>query len=128
MTFRAPVRDLVFSLTEAAEASRLIETGAFPEFDLDTAEAVLTAAGRFAEEVLAPLNRTGDQEGARLENGQVIPRRRASRRPTRRSPKAAGTASPPTRPMAARACPRRWSWRCSRWSTPPTWPSASARC
>ena len=73
MTFRAPVRDLVFSLTEAAEASRLIETGAFPEFDLETAEAVLTAAGRFAEEVLAPLNRSGDQEGARLENGQVIP-------------------------------------------------------
>ena len=34
---------------------------------------MLTAAGRFAEEVLAPLNRSGDQEGARLENGQVIP-------------------------------------------------------
>jgi hypothetical protein len=70
MTFRAPIRDLVFSLTEAAEASRLAETGAFPEFDLDTAEAVLTAAGRFAEAVLAPLNRSGDQEGARLENGR----------------------------------------------------------
>jgi len=73
MTFRAPVRDLVFSLTETAEADRLVQTGAFPEFDLDTAEAVLTAAGRFAEEVLAPLNRSGDQEGARLEDGQVIP-------------------------------------------------------
>jgi alkylation response protein AidB-like acyl-CoA dehydrogenase len=72
MTFRAPVRDLLFSLTETAEAARLIETGAYPDFDLDTADAVLTAAGRFAEEVLAPLNRPGDQEGARLENGQVI--------------------------------------------------------
>jgi alkylation response protein AidB-like acyl-CoA dehydrogenase len=73
MTFRAPVRDLVFSLTEAAEAGRLAQTGAFPEFDLDTAEAVLSAAGRFAEEVLAPLNRSGDQEGAKLVDGAVVP-------------------------------------------------------
>jgi alkylation response protein AidB-like acyl-CoA dehydrogenase len=72
MAFRAPVRDLLFSLTETAEAARLIGSGAFPDFDLVTADAVLTAAGRFAETALAPLNRSGDREGSRLENGQVI--------------------------------------------------------
>jgi alkylation response protein AidB-like acyl-CoA dehydrogenase len=66
MSFRAPVRDIVFSLTEAAEAHRLMEAGAFPDLDDDTIEAVLTAAGRFAEEVLAPLNWSGDRAGARL--------------------------------------------------------------
>ena len=49
MSFRAPVRDLAFSLVEAAGVERLI--GAFPDFDLETMEAVLTAAGQFAEEV-----------------------------------------------------------------------------
>jgi len=71
MTFRAPVRDIAFSLTEVAQAGRLAETGAFPDFDPETMEAVLAAAGQFADEVLAPLNRKGDLEGARYANGAV---------------------------------------------------------
>ncbi|HYE42203.1 MAG TPA: acyl-CoA dehydrogenase [Caulobacteraceae bacterium] len=71
MSFRAPVRDLSFSLVEAAGVGRLIETGAFPDFDLETMDAVLGAAGQFADEVLAPLNRSGDQQGARYANGAV---------------------------------------------------------
>ncbi len=69
MSFRAPVRDLAFSLVEAAGVERLI--GAFPDFDLETMEAVLTAAGQFAEEVLSPINRSGDLQGAKYANGAV---------------------------------------------------------
>ncbi len=69
MTYKAPVRDLLFSLTEAADFGRL-ET-AFPAADADTTAAVLEAAGSFAADVLAPLNRGGDTVGARLENGKV---------------------------------------------------------
>ena len=69
MTFRAPVRDLAFALKHVAGFDRLAT--AFPEADADTVEAVLDAAGVFASEVLAPINRAGDTVGARLENGVV---------------------------------------------------------
>ncbi|RRN65828.1 acyl-CoA dehydrogenase [Caulobacter sp. 602-1] len=69
MTYRAPVRDLAFSLRHAADFGRLAD--AFPEADADTVMAVLEAAGAFAADVLAPLNRQGDLVGAKLENGVV---------------------------------------------------------
>lgn len=69
MTFRAPVRDLAYSLRHVAGFDRLAD--AFPEADADTVAAVLEAAGAFAADVLAPLNRQGDLVGAKLENGVV---------------------------------------------------------
>jgi alkylation response protein AidB-like acyl-CoA dehydrogenase len=69
MTYRAPVRDIAFSLRHVAGFDRL--AAAFPEADADTVEAVLEAAGTFAGEVLAPINRAGDLTPARLENGVV---------------------------------------------------------
>ena len=69
MSYKAPVRDLQFSLREAADFGRL--EAVFPAADTDTVGAVLEAAGSFAADVLAPLNRAGDTHGARLENGVV---------------------------------------------------------
>ncbi|NEX92155.1 acyl-CoA dehydrogenase, partial [Caulobacter sp. 17J65-9] len=71
MSFRAPVRDLLFSLTEVAGLDRLIETGAWPDLDRDLAGAVLEHAGDLATDVLAPLNRQGDLNGAKYANGAV---------------------------------------------------------
>jgi alkylation response protein AidB-like acyl-CoA dehydrogenase len=65
MTYKAPVRDLTFALAEAADFGRL--ASAYPGADADTVSAILEGAGDFASEVLAPLNRPGDREGARLE-------------------------------------------------------------
>jgi alkylation response protein AidB-like acyl-CoA dehydrogenase len=70
MTFRAPVRELAFALS-AVGHDELVDKY-FPDLDSETVEAVLEAAGAFAADVLAPLNRPGDLEGARLENG--VPR------------------------------------------------------
>jgi alkylation response protein AidB-like acyl-CoA dehydrogenase len=69
MTFRAPVRDLAFALQTAGLDAVL--AGGFPDTDQATVEAVLGAAGQFADEVLAPLNRSGDVEGAKIANGEV---------------------------------------------------------
>jgi hypothetical protein len=69
MSYKPPVRDLMFSLEEAAQFGRL--AAAFPNADGETVAAILDAAGAFAAEVLAPLNRTGDTQGSRLENGAV---------------------------------------------------------
>ncbi len=69
MSYKPPVRDLMFALDEAAEFDRL--SSAFPGADPATVLAVLEAAGAFSGEVLAPLNKSGDDEGSRLENGCV---------------------------------------------------------
>jgi alkylation response protein AidB-like acyl-CoA dehydrogenase len=68
MSYTPPLRDLNLAL-DAAGVHALLP--AFPDFDLETAEAVLEAAGSLCAEVLAPLNRVGDQQGSRLENGRV---------------------------------------------------------
>ena len=69
MTFRAPVRDLAFALKTVGHPQLLAR--AFPDLDDDTVQAVLEAAAAFADNELAPLNRKGDLEGARYENGRV---------------------------------------------------------
>ncbi len=69
MSFRAPVRDLAFALKTVGHPQLLAR--AFPDLDDDTVQAVLEAAAAFADNELAPLNRKGDLEGARYENGRV---------------------------------------------------------
>lgn len=71
MTFRAPIRDLAFTLEAITGIDQVAATGAFPDYDADLMNAVLEAAGQFSQEVLAPLNRTGDMDGARCEGGAV---------------------------------------------------------
>jgi alkylation response protein AidB-like acyl-CoA dehydrogenase len=72
MGFRAPIRDIAFALREVAGLNQLLSSDAFSGFDSETLVAIIEAAGEFAEGVLAPLNRTGDIEGARFENGRVF--------------------------------------------------------
>ena len=71
MTYRAPVRDIAFSLTAIAGIEDVAATGAFPDYDADVLGAVLEAAGQFSEGVLAPLNRPGDLAGSKYANGAV---------------------------------------------------------
>ena len=69
MTFRAPTRDLAFALQCAGHTELM--ASAFPDLDDATVQAVLEAAAAFADGELAPLNRVGDLQGARYENGRV---------------------------------------------------------
>lgn len=67
MTYRAPVRDMAFVLQEVAGLGQLAGKGDFADLTPDLVEAVLEEGAKLAGEVLAPLNRSGDHEGARLE-------------------------------------------------------------
>jgi len=71
MTFRAPVRDLMFTLTEVVGIERLAGSPAFADLDRETLGAVLEAAGALAADILAPLNQPGDRAGATYQNGKV---------------------------------------------------------
>jgi 3-(methylthio)propanoyl-CoA dehydrogenase len=71
MTYAAPVRDMLFALDAVAGIGDLAQLSPFREVTPDLTATVLEEAGRFAGEVLAPLNRIGDQQGSRLENGVV---------------------------------------------------------
>ncbi|MFO1144479.1 MAG: acyl-CoA dehydrogenase [Amaricoccus sp.] len=71
MSYRAPVAEMRFYLDRVLGAGRLAETGRFAEATTATTAAVLGEAARLAEDVLAPLRRAGDLEGARLEKGIV---------------------------------------------------------
>ena len=62
--YRAPLEDLAFVLHELIGADALAGCPAYQEYSADFADAVLAESARFSEEVLAPLNRSGDTEGA----------------------------------------------------------------
>ncbi len=72
MPYRAPVRDLRFILEHVAGFARVAATPRFAEATPELADAILAEAGRIATDVIAPLNRAGDLNPARLENGAVV--------------------------------------------------------
>jgi alkylation response protein AidB-like acyl-CoA dehydrogenase len=67
MSYRPPVRDMSFVLHEVAGLRELEGRGDFAELTPDLVDAVLEEGAKLAADVLAPLNRTGDSEGVRLE-------------------------------------------------------------
>ena len=69
-TYDAPVRDMQFVLHDVLAVSEQDVPG-YDELDRPFTEAILNEAGKLAAEVLAPLNRTGDEQGCTLENGVV---------------------------------------------------------
>ncbi len=71
MPYTAPVSEFTFLMDHIVGFGRVAETALFEEASPDMVSAILTEAGKMSEEVLAPLNRGGDLEGAVLENGVV---------------------------------------------------------
>jgi alkylation response protein AidB-like acyl-CoA dehydrogenase len=71
MTYRAPINDMLLALNHGAGLEAAVKAGHYGDYDGDVTAAVLEEAGKFASDVLAPLNRIGDQNGVRLEGGKV---------------------------------------------------------
>jgi alkylation response protein AidB-like acyl-CoA dehydrogenase len=63
--YRAPLQELQFVLQDVLHSQELASLPPFGEYSADVAEAVLGEAARFAESVLDPLNRSGDEAGVR---------------------------------------------------------------
>ena len=71
MTYRAPISDMRFSMLHEAGLARGLAAGLYPELEGGTLDATLTEAAKLAENLLAPLNRVGDLQGAKLD-GDVV--------------------------------------------------------
>ena len=69
MPYRAPVADFQFLLDHIVGFDAVPATEKFADATGDTVSAILTEAGKLADEVIAPLQRPGDLPGAVLENG-----------------------------------------------------------
>jgi alkylation response protein AidB-like acyl-CoA dehydrogenase len=70
VTYRAPLADIAAALKAAALPAAIGE-GLFGDLTMGDVDAVLAEAGRFAGEVIAPLNRVGDQHGTPFKDGVV---------------------------------------------------------
>ena len=72
MTYSAPVDDIITALKTVADLDSRLADGTYPGLDADTIRAVFDEAGKFAADVLAPLNWSGDRTGAKLIDGVVV--------------------------------------------------------
>src|SRR6266508_3605719 len=71
MTYRAPVADIAFALKHGAGFGPALAEGLYGDLGEDVVEAVLEEAGRFATDILGPLNSVGDRHGTPFKDGAV---------------------------------------------------------
>src|SRR5689334_23056505 len=68
-TYAPPLKDMEFVLRELAQLDDIAQLPGYEDSTIDTAMAILEEAGKFASEVLEPLNRVGDTQGAQWQEG-----------------------------------------------------------
>jgi alkylation response protein AidB-like acyl-CoA dehydrogenase len=69
--YKAPVEEIAFTLKHVAGLAPALEGGHLGDLSDDLVDAILSEAGRFATEAVAPLAEIGDRQGARLADGAV---------------------------------------------------------
>jgi len=73
MSYTAPLAHMRYLLNEVFCAEQQwAQMPAFSAIDSSTVDAILEEGAKLCSNVIQPLNRSGDEEGARLENGKVI--------------------------------------------------------
>ena len=65
-------RELQFVVLESLNAGKLCELHDFEEFDEEMFKMIINEASTFSEQILAPINESGDRQGCRIENGSVF--------------------------------------------------------
>ena len=70
-TYTAPLKDMQFAIAEFAGVDSIAALPGCGDVNAELVEVVLTVAGKFAQGVLDPLNRSGDKQGAQWRDGVV---------------------------------------------------------
>ena len=71
MTYKAPLKDMLFNIEHLADIAQLTQIPAFADAGLETAQAVLEECAKFNEGVLSPLNWEGDKNPSSWNDGVV---------------------------------------------------------
>mgnify|MGYP000668582440 CR=1 FL=1 len=71
INYKAPLRDMEFVYYELFNGEELTKLPGYEEAEPETVKAILQEAAKMAENVLLPLNQSGDEEGCRFESGNV---------------------------------------------------------
>ena len=71
VAYKAPVKDIVFGYEVIDSYNVLNKIAAFSDFSEDVVVPTMEECAKFSEEVLAPINAIGDQQGATIDNGVV---------------------------------------------------------
>ena len=71
MSYKAPVKDMLFNIAHLAKIDQIAQLPGMEDAGLETAQAVLEEAAKFAEGVLAPLNWEGDKNPTTWKDGVV---------------------------------------------------------
>ena len=72
MQYKAPLRDMKFVMHELLKFEDHYKTiPSYAHTDKETIDSFIEAGASFSEAELSPLNRSGDEEGCRFENGNV---------------------------------------------------------
>ncbi len=71
MTYKAPLKDMLFNIAHLARIDQIAQLPGFEDAGFDTAQAVLEECAKFSEGVLAPLNWEGDKNPSSFQAGVV---------------------------------------------------------
>ena len=69
--YKAPLRDMQFVMHELHNSAAHVAQIGQDDVTAELMDSILEEAGKFATDILLPLNASGDEEGCRLENGVV---------------------------------------------------------
>jgi alkylation response protein AidB-like acyl-CoA dehydrogenase len=69
--YKAPLRDYKFVMQELLDCETHYTNLGYEDASLDMVDAILSEAGKFTEQVIAPLNQIGDEQGCTWTDGQV---------------------------------------------------------
>jgi 3-(methylthio)propanoyl-CoA dehydrogenase len=70
--YQPQIDDVMFTLSHVAGLDEVAKLNGYQDVDPDTVRAILEEAGRFFAEVMAPLNRIGDQQGSVLTEDGIV--------------------------------------------------------
>ncbi|WP_180684014.1 acyl-CoA dehydrogenase [Tepidicella baoligensis] len=71
MTYKAPVKDMLFNMRHLADLEQVAQMPGFEDAGLETAQAVLEECAKLNEDVIAPLNWEGDKYPSSFHDGKV---------------------------------------------------------
>ena len=69
--YRSPVANIAFTLRNAADFEAARAEGIYGDLGADDIDAILEEAGKFASDVIAPLNIVGDRFGTPFKDGKI---------------------------------------------------------